>query len=154
MLAVYSITLAWVAISNVFGGVGWSAFAILQFVFAVQIFYRFRKFRQTEAELDSPPDERRAARLFPGAGCVLGAMTLGSTAITAVSLVLLFASTDSAETPVFFVWLADLALHLGVLGLAVNLAALLSGYRYRWLSVLGLLASLPVLLIIVALALF
>jgi hypothetical protein len=73
--------------------------------------------------------------------------------ITAVSLALLFTSTDVVETPDFFVWVADFAVHLGVLGVAVNLAALLSGYRYRWLSVLGLLASLPAELVIIALVL-
>ncbi len=152
MLAIYSITLAWVGISNMFIGTGWSAFAIVQLAFAARVFYRFLGFRQAGTGLELPPDERRAARLFPGAGCILGAMTLGCTVIALVSLLILFTYTDSAEIPVFFVWLIDLAVHLGVLGLAVNLAALLSGYRYKWLSVLGLLASVPVLLIIFALA--
>lgn len=154
MLAVYGVTLAWVAISNaIFGGADWTAFAVLQVVFAVRVFVRFYNFRRAEAELDSPPDESRAARLFPGAGCIFGAISLGCMAITVVSLVLLFTSTDVVETPDFFVWVADFAVHLGVLGLAVNLAALFSGYRYRWLSALGLLASLPAVLIIIVLAL-
>ncbi len=49
MLAVYSITLAWGGVSNMFMGAGWSAFAIVQLAFAARVFYNFRRFGHVEA---------------------------------------------------------------------------------------------------------
>jgi hypothetical protein len=153
MFVIYSVTLAWVAVSNVLTGQsGWVAFALLQFVFAFQVYRQFLRFRQAEAELDRPPDSKRAARLFPGAGCLLGAVGLGGWVLTFIGLIVFF-DLDGADLPALFVWMEGLAVNLGALAVAVGLASLLSGYRHRPLAVLGMVAGAVVLLVRTALVL-
>jgi hypothetical protein len=161
MFVIYGVTLAWAATSNATGGqAGWIFFALFQLYLAFQIFRRFFVFRKVQAgyaalraQADpfARPAEERAARVFPGAGCLVGALAL----VGAVSIgggIIAAGVLGATRPPDYLGLLISAVVNLGVLGLAISLAALLSDYRNKPLAVLGILSSVVVLLLWLALA--
>ena len=80
------------------------------------------------------------ALAFLGMGIVFGAA-------------IVLAAAGSEAYPGFLVWLEGLGVGLAVLGLAVTVASLLSGFRHRLVTLLGLVASSLILLAWLAFAL-
>jgi tetratricopeptide (TPR) repeat protein len=163
MFVIYGVTLAWAAISNLLGGqTGWSIFALFQLVLAFQVFRQFFRYRGAEAEYavsspeaaqDTPLIPQRAARAFPWLGCLLGTLSLVGLVAIVVGVIIFVEFAETPEFPVAWGWLEGLVLNGGILALAVGLASLLSGYRYKAVAVLGMVAGTLVLLIELTLAL-
>ncbi len=161
MLVVYGVTLAWAAISNILGGQAtWIIAGLFQIYLAFRVFRQFFRFRRAQEDYDnlinegiveSRPSAKRTATIFPWAGGLLGILSLGG-------LITLFASTLvlvalGAQIPNPFGFLGSLTINLGVLGFAVALSALLSGYRYKPVATIGLAASVLTLAIEIVLSL-
>jgi hypothetical protein len=146
MFAVYGVILAWIAIANMLTGrVEWIVFSVIQLGLAFLTFKQYRDFRQAEKALDSVPGPQRATRSFPQIGCALGALALVAfIAVFAGAVVLEVTATTGLDA--LLMWLEGAAIGLAVLGLGVGVASLLSRYRYKLLSILGLVASALVLL--------
>lgn len=154
MFAVYGIILAWTGISNLLSGqAGWLVFAVVQLVLAFWVFRQYTRYRRAEATLDGSPSPQRAGRAFPPLGCVLGVLAWAGLANVVVGAIVIDATGSVGLAPILG-WLGELAVGLAVLGLAVSTASLLSGFRYRVLAILGLVACGALLLLEVASALF
>jgi hypothetical protein len=148
MFVVYGTILVWAATSNIFSGqTGWIIFAVVQVVFAFVVFRKYARYRDAEKTLASAPGPQRASRAFPQIGCALGALALAGLVITFVAAMISVVVSGGTDVPPVLVWLEGLATGLAVLGLAVALASLLSGYRYKLIAVLGMVASSLVLLV-------
>ena len=142
MFVVYGTTLAWVAFTNASGGPGpWLVFALLQFYVAFRVFQQFFRFRRTEAEyaalqaerdLATPPVQR-TAQTFPWLGCLLAVVATGGLVLLMLTLIVL----GPEEVPAIVDPLFEALVDLGVVGFAVSLASLLSGFRNRFLATLG-----------------
>jgi len=146
MFVVYAITLAWVALSNMMSGqIGWIAFAAVQLFLAFRVFRKHAHFQKAEAALEDVGAPQRAGRSFPQIGCALGSLALvGWVAVLAA--VFLMGITGTTEVPTWVSWLESLMTSLGILGLSVGVAALVSGYRFRAISLLGAIAGALVVL--------
>lgn len=154
MFVIYGIILAWAGLSNLLSGqLGWIVFALLQFVLAYSVFRKYTQYRRAEAGPDSAPGPQRASRAFPQIGCALGALAFLGLVLIFFAGVIFFGVTGGNEVPPLLVWLESVVAGLAVLGLAVAVASLLSGYRYKAMAVLGLLGSASVLLLELLLAL-
>ena len=141
MFVVYGTTIAWAAISNIFTGqISWIVFALFQLLIAFVVFRKYARYRDAEGALAGDPDQQRAGRAFPQIGCAFGALSLAGLATVFVLTVIVMGVSGSAEVPQLLLWLGGLATGLAVLGLAAALASLLSGYRHRLISILGLVA--------------
>ncbi len=156
MLVIYGVTLGWAATSNMTGGqVGWIFFALFQLYLAFQIFRRFFVYRKAQADyaallaqadpLARPAEEPAAARVFPWAGCLVGALALVG-AVSIIAALIAAGMLGATEPPGYLGLLISTVVNLGVLGLAISVAALLSEYRNKALAVLGILSSVVVLL--------
>ena len=128
-------------------------FAVVQLVLAFWVFRQYTRYRRAEATLDGSPAPQRAGRAFPPLGCVLGVLAWAGLAIVVVGAIVIDATGSAGLAPILG-WLGELVVGLAVLGLAVSTASLLSGFRYRVLAILGLVACGAVLLLEVASALF
>jgi hypothetical protein len=152
MFVVYGIMCAWAGISNIVSGeAGWIAFGALQLFLTFSILKQYTRYRRAEAALDSALGSQRTGRAFPQIGCALGALALGGSVTIMVGGVLVEAAGVPGVEPIV-VWLFALLVELAVLGAAVGTASLLSGFRYKMLAVLGLVASGLVLLTVLALS--
>lgn len=162
MYVIYGVTLAWAAFSNLTSlETGWGLFALLQVYFAYSVFRQYRRFRTVENEyIDLMGEDEdkdliavdRAAHIFPWLGSSLGcASIVGLGWIFAVMIFILMGMDYTASIPEYFGFLAGLAETVGLLGIAVCLAALLSGYRYKAVSIIGLVAGILTLIAFVAL---
>jgi hypothetical protein len=99
------------------------------------------------------PAFQRAARFFPWITGLLGGLSLGGLIVIFVSIFFAAALSGTADFPGYVDFLAGLVINLGVLGFATGLGALLSGYRYKAVSILGMVASILTLVIEIALLL-
>ena len=161
MFVVYGVTLAWAAISNILGGqVTWIIAGLFQVYLAFRVFRQFSRFRRVQEDYDnlsnegnaeSRPSAKRTAIIFPWAGGLLGILSLGGVMTLLASTFVLVAL--SAQVPNLFSFLGGLTVNLGVLGFAVALSSLLSGYRYKPVAAIGLAASILTLAIEIALSL-
>lgn len=153
MLVVYAVTLSWAGVANLTSGqVAWVGFALIQFLLAFQVVRRYRGFRKTEAAYQTAAAPSggvpvRAARVFPWAGCVLGSLApIGFVAALGVAIYIT-ARYDVQPLPNWVGLMENGALSLGILGFALGLASLLSGYRPKWAAILGIVAAALVLII-------
>jgi hypothetical protein len=150
MFVVYGTTLTWAALANLSGSSGgWSFFAFVQLYFAYRIFNQFRWFRGVQARyralaaegaVPAPAAQERAAALFPWASCLLGTLALlGGLALIAGAALdpESAASVESGE----LVGVLGVVLAVSVLGFAAGLASLLSGFRDRAVSWIGVVVS-------------
>lgn len=163
MFVIYGVTLVWAAISNILGGdASWILFALVQLVMAFQVFRQFNRFRRSQADYGALSTigasgtslvPERAGRVFPWAGCLIVALSLGSLVAIFVVSIILIGFMEATVPSAFLGFMIALAVNLGVLGLAISLAAFLSGYRYKLLAALGIVGGILELLAWVALVL-
>jgi hypothetical protein len=157
MFVVYSVTIAWAGVSNLLSGSGmWQIFALVQAFFVYTILQQFRRFRRAQAEetqklLAEHPEQiplpDRSARIFPWAGLVLGSLSLTGLVLVFFGAFILTAMTRGAKLPTWIGRVEGLSIDGAVLGLAVSLAALLSGSQRKIVSIVGCVLSGMTLLI-------
>lgn len=160
MYVIYGITLAWVAITNMLGGkVSWFVFALLQAFLSVKVFQSYFRYRRAESQAvegegGQPAVQRKmpAELVFPWAGCVIGTLSLvaffGSMAV--IFLVVALGRTVDEKTILNFS--LSFSMELGVLGFALGLASLLSRYRYKAVSIGGMVTGILSVLIMIVMA--
>jgi hypothetical protein len=164
MYVIYAAVLAWAAVSNLLTGKTlWIGFAIVQAGIVFRIVQQYRHFRRaglvgpTTASLDLPDHGAdSAARVFPWLGCLISAVALAAFVLLfGFFLVSAFLSGGTGNVPweQGLLFALNLLLNVGALGAAVALAALLSGYRLRGFSVVGLVAGLILVILNVAIVL-
>ncbi len=138
MFMVYATTLTWAGLTNLCsvgsGGLGWAGFGLLQLFFAYRVLHQFRLFSAVHRALveDGLPD--RAARVFP-----VGAFLLGVTGLVGLLIALgnvIDHTTLQASEPAEL--LVGLTCDAAILGVALGVSSMLSGYRARALSMVGL----------------
>lgn len=155
MYVVYAVTLGWAGISNLIAGdASWSVFALFQFFMVYRVLQSYFRFRNNQTNYQqwmrasgaSPQSIDLAARVFPWLGGGLGGFALTGVIATAVSLFAII-MTGMSGVPVWFDFLVQFVVSVGVLGLAVSLSAVLSRHRYKGIAIFGLCCSGLVLLI-------
>jgi hypothetical protein len=148
MFVIYGFTLLWAALSNFLGGeITWIFLSLFQIYLAIRIFVQFFRFRRAQASLDATLDSQaqllkaqRAATIFPWTGCLFSALAgIGVPAFFAYAT-LVSQESQPVSGNAAALWIGFL-LDFAVLGFSLSLAALLSGFRYRVISILGLIAS-------------
>ncbi|MGD9139962.1 MAG: hypothetical protein PVJ42_00315 [bacterium] len=146
MFVVYGSILAWAAVSNLMAGTLWAVFAVFQAILAFKVFRQYGKWRKVEktyryhhkmGRVNTPPTPERAARIFPWLSAILSiaslATLLGVVGGMAVSPVV----EEDLAVMTGLDWAAIFAVNLGVLGLALGIASLLSRYKQKPSSVAG-----------------
>jgi len=155
---VYAITLTWAAISNFSGfEIIWVVFSLFQIYLAVRIFLQFRYFRKVEKDflnLDLTVLERdkqvigRAGKVFPWLGSSLGCLSIIGLIAIFVGVILYTASIyPSTDIPDFFGFTEGVFINFAVLGLAASIGSLLSRFKYKTVSIIGIIASALTLLL-------
>jgi len=158
MFVVYGVTLGWAGLSNMISGqAAWLGIGALQLYLTYRVFKQFLRFRRAQADYvavhfgadrPTPPVLNRARRLFPWAGCLLSAFGLTSlvVAFAAAMIAIALSSSLSAMPEKTLDFLIGLVVNMGVLGLAIGLASLLSRYRRKALAVIAIVTSSLMLL--------
>ena len=147
MYVIYAVTMAWAGISNLIGaGLAWGVFAMFQFYLTFRIarqYYVFRKAGLVNAEHEAVNASRKksvAPRLFPWLGLVGSVLLMwGFVALVAGALVVfgLNDASDISTSARVIDFLFSTLISLIVAFWGMNLAALLSKYRPRFLAGLG-----------------
>ncbi|MDH5507069.1 MAG: hypothetical protein OEZ02_07585 [Anaerolineae bacterium] len=162
MFVIYAFVLLWVGLMNsISGGIGgWTFFGVYQIYLGVRIFPRFRKFRQAEKEhlaaLEQAGEQpgkaaRRAERVFPGLGLLMGTLSLLAVACMLTLVVLVLAAADGMETEaasgaaeessktleIVITLIFGLTQSMGIGGFGMSLASLFAGYEPKWLGWAG-----------------
>lgn len=160
MFVLYGTTLLWAAISNVLSReTGWIGFSVIQLIMVVSIFRDYYRFRKTEREgivnngLDEKQTDnyRRTSSLYPILGFILGLFSLGG--IVLFFLIIFVKELSSPQTAYTETANIILAIHFGVseiaavMALGICVGALLSGFRRKALSIIGIIASLLVIIV-------
>lgn len=162
MLVVYAVTLAWAGISNVMSGEGgWIFFSLIQGYLAFRIFRQYFNFRREESAIGNEIQDinigklapERSEKIFPWAGCLLGALSLiGFTSIF-FGVIIYVIATEDENVPEFLGFTEGLIINFGVLGFATGLASILSNYQWRVIAILGMAAGILTLLVEIILGL-
>ena len=159
MFVIYGSTLSWAAISNAFSGAGtWTAFSLVQVFFAFQTFRQYFRFRslhtpsQTFDEASYLLEEKnenkdKAANVFPWISLAFGIMAFGGIITVFLSLFIVIGIIGSETYPPFLDFMEGLVVDFAVIGFASGLASILSRYKLKLMSILGMIASSIVLLI-------
>lgn len=150
LFVLYAVTLLWAGVSNLsVGSVQWIGFAVLQFILVLSIFRQYFRFRRAQREMFAylPQKEQaiiqRAATFFPWAGVLLSSVAFGG--IIVILADIWFLKLFYPLYPQVVEFLLGLMIDFAVVGLGLNLGALLSGFGYKILAAIGFLASLLVL---------
>ncbi len=163
MYVIYAVTMAWAGISNLIDtGLGWSVFGIFQFYLTFRIarqYYVFRKAGLVDIErkaVNASQERPIAPRLFPWLGLVGSVLLMwGLLAIFFGAFVIfgVYDASDESMSVQLIDFLFSVFISLIVAFWGINLAALLSKYRPRFLAGLGFFLS-SVMLVIVLILLF
>lgn len=155
MFIIYAITLAWAAVSNLIGAQAtWVVFGLFQVYLAVQVHRNFRRFSTIQANfrrlvaedrITTAPAPDRAASVFPVTGCLLSAFSL--LGVVGIIVTVFGAAIIKIDLPGGIDFAVGIVVNLAVLGLAIGLASIVAHYRHRALAVLGVIASVLVLLL-------
>lgn len=151
MFVVIAVTLAWAAVSNLlsvfmghYGGIFW---AIIQILLVFRTLHQYADYRQWERQRSLPSAEHRgigrdrAAQIFPLGGCLFSALA-ATGAIGVIFLIGIMVEISAIEEPPgVFLFAYGVLVQLGVLGIALGLASLFSGYRYKLLALMGVLVG-------------
>ncbi len=156
MFVAIGVSFAWAALSNLlliplgeYGGIFW---AIVQVPVAYNMIRKFGRYRQSikadqfdSMESTQQPKEKSPI-LFPVSGCLVSAVSMPGLLLSFLLIGLLVGPDPTAEPPGLLLFAADLFVNLGVLSIGLGLASLLSGYRFKLLSLATVMAGiLPVL---------
>jgi hypothetical protein len=164
MFVVFGIVFLWAAITNLFvDGLLSSAFTIALVISAVQTFRSYRRYRPVEAGLiageDGDEEEQtipagaiRGDRFLPWLSFLTALISLGSFLAIFLLMSIWFMMTGTEEPPLLIVFAGSSLLELGVLALALGLAAILSHYRYKGLSIVGILGGAAAVVITILLS--
>jgi hypothetical protein len=159
MFVVYGTTLSWAAISNALSGAGtWGMFSILQVFFAFLTFRQYFQFRSqitdSQFSLQSTQEERlsvdKAAKPFPWISFSLGSISLIGFIVIFVGVILYVSITNSNELPAFLTLGEGLMVDFAVLGFGTGLASILTKYKYKAVSIIGMATGILVLIIEIA----
>ncbi|MBN2389460.1 MAG: hypothetical protein JXR84_01970 [Anaerolineae bacterium] len=164
MYVLYTVTLAWAGISNLISGQsGWMFFSFLQFYMAYRTFSSYKRFQKLQDEIariqiiEAAPAKRRwfvAPQIFPWLGGLLGIGSLGGLVLSFGILVVIGLMGAQQPSDTLFILALDIVVNGAVMGVAVSVGALLARYRYKAASIFGLISSILVLIIWLALVVF
>ena len=163
MFVIYGTTLSWAAISNALSGAGsWGMFSIFQVFLAFLTFRQYFQFRSqflnSQFVLESTQEERlridRAAKPFPWISFSLGSISLIGLVTVFVAVILYVGITNSEEVPGFLTFSEGIVVDFAVLGFATGLASLLTKYKYKAISIIGMATAILVLMIEIVFTLF
>lgn len=146
MFVVYGSILAWASLSNLMAGPIWAVFAVIQAVIAFKVFRQFKKWKKVEkayryhhkmGRIGTAPTPERGARMFPWLSVALSVLSIGTLLGVIGGLAVSPVIEEDLTVITGLDWAAVFAVNLGVLGLALGLASLVSGYRHKAPSVAG-----------------
>jgi hypothetical protein len=158
MFVVYGSILAWASLSNFMAGSTWAVFAVIQAVIAFKVFRQFKKWRKVEkayryhfkmGRISTAPTPERGARVFPWLSAVLSVLSIGTLLGVVGGMAVSPAAEEDLAAMTGLDWAAIFAVNLGVLGLALGVASLVSGHSRKAPSVAGVVIGGIVLLITV-----
>ena len=138
MFVIYPTTFLWAAFSNISSGTtAWVGFGLLQVYFSYRIARHFPRFLRAQRAVQAVVGRDRARDVFP-----LAAAGLGTLALVAliVSFVLLLGNLNKLA-PESANLVVDTAVNLGVLGIALSLSSILTGFGHKGASIYGLITS-------------
>ncbi len=164
MFIVYGIVFLWAAISNLFVGGGLASFfTIVLALSAVQAFRNYARYRPVEtalltgddgaeiAEADTgdsgPRVSARTAQILPWSSFLIAIASLGGLLTSFVIGSIWLVATGNEELPALIFFVAAASLQFGILALSLGVASILSGYRYKVLSAIGILGGTVALVI-------
>lgn len=139
--------ITWLAISNIFSFQGeWISiiFIIFLFISAMLLFRQFFRYRDPNSLPDNPLISEISRQYFPQIGCLLVALSLAGL-ILSILIGVLF-SVEIIEL-IEFLGIGYVLSWMGVLGFAIGLTSILLKFRYKTLSILGIIAGSVLLLI-------
>lgn len=151
MLVVYAVTMAWAAVWNLLssyldGTWTWAIFSLFQAYWAVRIFQGYARFSRAKAELSiESTGAGRVRRVLPVTGCLFSMLAAAGVVTWTVSIMLAGAGVLYASDDVLNLTM-NLVINLAVLGFALCLGALLSGYRYKAITIIGMAVCLLLIL--------
>ncbi len=161
LYVIYAVTMAWAGVSNLIGsGLGWSVFAIFQFYLTFRIarqYYVFRKVGLVDDErvaISSSPKKPIAPRLFPWLGLVGSVLLMWGLLALFMGSLIVYGMNDAGDTSTatrVIDFLFSMLISLIVAFWGMNLAALLSSYRPRFLTALGFVISSVAFILVLAL---
>ena len=151
MFVVFAVTLAWAGITNATtlqaAGI---IFGLIQLVLAAQVFRKSRSYQTIPPEtltnnqqgtVAAGPRVSRTARAFPPLGCGLSLLAALSALMAFIALIVLAVMETQIENFATVGLVAGLVVDVAVLALAISLAALISRFRWRGLSITTLVVS-------------
>lgn len=162
MFVLYASTLLWAAISNILSlEIAWIGMGVVQLFMTYRVFKQFRAFGMIETGyrasiVEGATQERkgreRAGKFFPWLGSVFGCSSILFYVVLFLSMLVMVISSEQTPTfPESFGFLESLLVNLGVLGASISLASLLSRYKYKALSIIGLVSGILTILVELAL---
>ena len=159
MFVVYGIVFIWAALSNLFVGGGLANFfTVVLALSAVQAFRAYARYRPVEKMMltddvaieTTDPDlamvERskaaKTARILPWAAFLTAIVSVAGFLASFVITMGWLVATGAEQPPGLILFAGALSLQFGVLALALGVASILSGYRYKALSAIGILGGI------------
>lgn len=163
LYVVFAVMLVWAGVANLSSGeAAWVVFAFIQFIGAFQAirqYYRYRKagfVKNAELQQQGHIQYSRAESVFPWASCLMGTLA-GLTVITFFLGIVLYAVIYPEQEQIPYesvmAFLIALAINIGILALGFGLAAGLSNYGWKLLSIIGILCGVVVVAIFLFLVL-
>lgn len=149
MFIVYVVSLMWVGLSNIIaaGIGGWSLFGLYQMFLAFRLYQKYKIFHTNEqtlmAAIGKDENYRRSEVWFPRLSILFG----GGSFVLYLALIIsvLVLATIGFDIDPYLAALdttADILSGLGMVGLSISLATLISKYEKRWMAWIGLICSL------------
>lgn len=164
MLLVQAVIFLWAAVFNLFiGGALAAIFSVILFISVIQSIRQYRRYRSVESEQtamdaagfslsDDNITEDRVTWILPASALLVAGISWAGFATAIVFYMSWFMATGEEELPPILSFMIGLFLELGALALAFGLASVLSGYRYKALSILGALGGAGVLILAILFA--
>jgi len=149
MFIVIAVALVWIAIYSISSlEIDRVLFSLLLIYLTFRVFKHYRRYRDVETkfikfttnEINSDAVSAvQAARRFPWIGSLLSCLSIVGliSVIFIITIITLRTGSDSSY-PDFYEFLYALVVNLGALGLAFSLSSLISNYRLKALSIIGL----------------
>lgn len=149
MFVIYAVVLAWVAFNNISAaGFGvWTFFGLYQMVLAYRVFRKFNQYLKIERDYLAlnggiEIDDTKGAKVFPFAGFILGGLSLGSWVSVFIFIIVQVVISEGGGSPPdyasFLEFILSVSVNFGVVALAMGLSSLLSGFKPKWIVILGM----------------
>jgi len=145
MFIVYAVIMGWVGVSNVVSGSfgSWTLFGALQVYWSYKLYRKYQDYQTVEKnylDFEKEPEKpaNRARDSFPGCGCAMGTIgLLAAVGVFFLMIVVAVAQEPDAPLPENFElveFILGALLASGILGFALSVAALVAGYKRKWLA--------------------